>query len=143
VPALGEKYVGGLDVPMNDSLVVGRTKCVRNLNPQFKYFPERKWLAGNAVLQRLPAEKLHRNEGLAVVFDDFIDGANIWMVQGGSSLCLTIETAQSLRIWREPVRKELQGNEAMELGILGLKNDAHTAATEFLDDSVVGDGLAD
>src|SRR5260370_40706861 len=92
----GDKYVGGLDVPMNDSLAVGRIECVRNLNPPFEHFLKRKRLAGNVVLHRLPVEKLHGNEGLTIVFADFIDGTNIWMVQGGSSLCLTVEAAQSL-----------------------------------------------
>jgi len=44
----------------------------------------------------LAVEKLHPNERLTVVFADFVDGANIWMVQGGSSLCLTVEAAQCL-----------------------------------------------
>jgi len=39
-------------------------------------------LAGNAVLQRLPIEKLHGNEGLVVVVADFMDGTTFWMVQG-------------------------------------------------------------
>ena len=39
--------------------------------------------------------------------------AFITMVQGRSSLRLTFEAAQSLRIWHETVRKELQGNEAV------------------------------
>jgi len=48
------------------------------------------------VLQRFPIEKFHRNEGLTVVFTDFVNGADIGMVQGGCSLCFTVEPAQSL-----------------------------------------------
>ena len=48
------------------------------------------------MLQRLAVEKLHRNEGLAVVFADVVDGADIGMIEGGSSLRLTVEAAQSL-----------------------------------------------
>jgi hypothetical protein len=54
VPALGEKNVGGLDVPVDDSLGVRRIQCI----------------------QGLAVEKLYRNEGLAVVFTDLVDGAN-------------------------------------------------------------------
>ena len=95
------------------------------------------------MLQRLPIEKLHRNEGLTVVFADFMDGANIWMVQGGSSLRLTVETAESLGVWREPVWKELQGNEAVQLGVLGLVHHTHTATTQLFEDAVMGEGLSD
>jgi hypothetical protein len=62
------------------------------------------------------------------------------MVQGGSSLCLSVEAAQSLGVWCEPIRKELQGNEAVELGVLSLIHNSHTTAAEFFYDSVVGDG---
>src|SRR4029077_12800989 len=79
VAPLSDKYVGRLNVPMNDSLAVSRSECVRNLNPPFKHLLKRKGLAGDVVLQRLPVEKLHRNEGLTIVFADFIDGANIGM----------------------------------------------------------------
>jgi hypothetical protein len=38
--------------------------------------------------------------------------------------------------------QKLQGDEAIETGIFGLIDHSHTAAaTEFLDDAVVGDGL--
>ena len=76
------------------------------------------------------------------MFADFMDGANIGMVQGGSSLCLTVEAAQSLGVWREPVRKELQGNEAVEFDILGFIDHTHAAATELFDDSIMRDGLS-
>jgi len=64
------------------------------------------------------------------------------MVQSGRGLCLTVEAAQSLRVWREPRGKELQGDEAVELGVLGLIHHAHPAATELFEDAVVRDGLA-
>ena len=96
MPALGDKYVCGLDVAVDDSFGVRRIQCVRNLNPQLQHFLKRERLAGNAMLQRLPVEKLHRNERLTVVLADFVDGANVGMVQGGRSLCLTVEAAQSL-----------------------------------------------
>jgi hypothetical protein len=45
-----------------------------------------------------------------------------------------------LGVWREPIRKELQGNKAVELGVLSFVDHTHTAATELLQDVVVGDG---
>jgi hypothetical protein len=44
---------------------------------------------------------------------------------------------------RDIIGQELQGDEALKLGILGLVDHSHPAATEFLDDAVVRDGLAD
>jgi hypothetical protein len=76
------------------------------------------------------------------VFADFVDSANIWMIQSRSSLRLKIETAQRLRACRELVRKKLHGNEAMELGVLRFINDAHATAAELFPDTVMRDGLA-
>ena len=98
--------------------------------------------AGNKVLQRLPVEKLHGNERPSVVFADFMDGADVRVIQGGSSLRLALEAAQSLRVWRKTVAQELQGNEAVELGVLRSIDDTHTAATELFEDAVMRDGLA-
>ena len=41
------------------------------------------------------------------------------------------------------VGKELQGDKAVELGVLSFIDDAHPATTEFLYDAVVGDGAAE
>ena len=73
-----------------------RIQRVGDFDSQFEHLLKRQRLAGNAVFQRRAFHKFHRNERLTVVFADFIDGANIWMVQGGSGLCLTVEAAQSL-----------------------------------------------
>ena len=40
------------------------------------------------------------------------------------------------------LRQELERDKAAEPSVLGLVNHTHAAATEFLDDAVVGDGFA-
>ena len=128
---------------MDDPFRVSRTECVRHLNSQLQHFLKRQRLAGNAVLQRRAVHEFHRNERLTVVFADFVDGADIWMVQGGGRLGLAVEAAQRLRVWSETVREELQGNEAVELGVLSLVDDAHPATPELFNNAVVRDVLPD
>jgi hypothetical protein len=48
-----------------------------------------------------------------------------------------------LRVFGYVVGQELEGNKATELHIFCLVDNAHAAATKFLDDAVVRDGLAD
>jgi len=81
---------------MNDSPAVSRAECVRNLNPQLQHLLQRQRLAFDTVLEGQTIQKLHRNEELAILFAEFVDCANIWMIQGGSGLCFTVEAAQSL-----------------------------------------------
>jgi hypothetical protein len=43
---------------------------------------------------------------------------------------------------RELFRQELEGNKPTELGVLGLIDDTHAPATEFLNNAIVRNGLA-
>jgi hypothetical protein len=113
VTAFAHEDVRWLDIPVDDAFGVGGFERIRDFNSQFQKLFRGQRPTVYQVLQRLSVEKLHRNERLTVVFADFVDGADIWVVQSGSSLRLTIEAAQSLGVQRKAVRKELQGNEAV------------------------------
>jgi len=52
------------------------------------------------MFQRHAVQKLHHNEGLTTLLPDFINGADIRMVQGGSSLGFTLKASQRLRVFR-------------------------------------------
>ena len=95
------------------------------------------------MLQRHPIQKLHGDEGLAVCFADFVDRADVGMVQGGSSMSFTPKTFQVLAgLWQ----RRRAGTSARQndlVGVFGLVDHAHTATAELLDDAVVRDGLAD
>src|ERR1019366_1742628 len=65
------------------------------------------------------------------------------MIESGGSFGFALEAAESLRILRDIIRQELEGDKSTEFDILGLIDDAHPAATEFLDDAVVRDDLAE
>src|SRR5215472_12252314 len=80
VAAFGHKNIRRLDVSMNYPLNVGSVESVGNLNRQFQRLVKRQRLAGNAMLQRLPIEKFHRDEGLTVLLANLMDGADIGMV---------------------------------------------------------------
>ncbi len=99
--------------------------------------------AGDAMLQGYAVQKFHGNERLLAVLADFVDGADIGMVEGRSGASLAAEALQRLRVARHFVGKELEGDEAAEVGVFGLVDYSHAAAAEFVDDAVVRDGLAD
>jgi hypothetical protein len=94
-------------------------------------------------LSATPSKKLHSDEGLVAVPADFVDRANVGMIECRCGRGFTSETLQCLRVLRHIVGQELQGDETTEPGILGLEDDTHPAAAQLLDDSVVRDGLAD
>ena len=98
---------------------------------------------GDAVLQRLPLQALHDDEGPPLVLADVVDGADVGMIQGRGGLRLTLEALAGGRVVEVGLGKELQRDVAVKASVLGLVDDAHAPAAQLLDDAVVGDGLAD
>jgi hypothetical protein len=58
-------------------------------------------------------------------------------------LGFALKAGKRLRITGNLLGQELEGDKAMQPSVLGLVDDAHAAASEFLDDTVVRDGLAE
>jgi len=77
------------------------------------------------------------------VFADFVDGANVGVIERRGCLCLAPESLERLRIISNIRRQKLESDEPVQNGVLGLVHNAHAATTEFLDDAVVRDGLAE
>jgi hypothetical protein len=71
-----------------------------------------------------------------------VDCADVRMVRSRCRTRFAAGAYQCLLFARHIFGKKLQSNEAPKLGVLGLVHNAHAAA-EFLDNSVVSDGLAD
>ena len=81
MPALGDEDVRRLDVAMHDASGVGRIQCVGDFDRKREQNLSFERTARNAVLQRHPVQKLHGDERLIIVFADFVDRANVGMVQ--------------------------------------------------------------
>ena len=88
-------------------------------------------------------QKLHGNEGLPVLIVNFINGADVRMVQCRGSFRFALKAGEGLRVSRNVVGQKLERYEAVEFHILGLVNHTHAATAQLLDDAVVRDGLAD
>ena len=100
---------------MNDSLAMSRVQRVRNFNSQIQHLFKRKRFPSDAMFQRLAIERLHDDEGRAVLLVSLVDGANVGMVQGRSSLRLSLEASQRMGVFCHLVGEEFQSYEAMEL----------------------------
>src|SRR4029077_18593888 len=106
VSALRDKNVRGLDITVDDAGSVSGVERVGDVdgdgekNFRFERTPR------NSVLQREAVQKLHGDEASPVVLTDFVDGANIWMVESGSSTGFAAETLQRLRVLRHIIGKE-------------------------------------
>src|SRR5256885_5533526 len=88
-------------------------------------------------------QQLHRDESSVLTLVDFINRADVGMVESGCRTSLATETFQGLGILSYFFRQELQSHESAKARVLGLIDNTHAAAAEFLNDAVVRDGLAD
>src|ERR1700730_12790931 len=95
----------------------------------------------DAMLQRHAIQTLHGDEVLPLSLVNLEDHADVGMVQGRCGLSFALEAFQRLRVMRQVVWQELQRDKTVESRIFRLVDNAHTAAAEFLDDSVMRDGL--
>ena len=120
-----------------------RVQRIGNLNgeakEQFKFHRP----ARDPVLQGHAIQKLHGDEGAPVLFADFVDGADVRMIQRRSRSGFAPETFQCLRVASDFVGQELERDKAARRGVFGLVDHAHAAAAELFDDAVVRDRLAD
>ena len=137
VSALGDKDIRGLDVAVDNTLRVRGIERVGNLDGQTEQNIGFHGPAGDAMLQRYAVEKLHCEKGMAILLPDFVDGADIRMVERRSRPRLALEPRQGLRVFDHLIGKELQGDKAVEGYIFRLVNHAHATAPELLENAVV------
>ena len=144
VAALGHENIGRLDVAMNDALGVRRIQRIGDLDGDgTAAVPISSGLPAMRCFQRRAFQKLHGDEGVAVVLADVVNRADVGMIQRRRGLRLALKTSERLRIARHVIRKELQRDEAVQPGVFGLVDHTHAAAAELLDDAVVRDGWLD
>ncbi len=81
VPAIGDEDIGRLDIAVNDALGMRRVQRIGNFNREREQHLQFKWLATDAILQRHAFEAFHGDVGCSPAVADFVDSADIRMVQ--------------------------------------------------------------
>ena len=140
--ALGQEDIRGLEVPMDDPGLVGGFERIGDLDCNFEGLSPGQRLPRNHVLERLPFQQLHHDEGLTLELVNFVDGANVGVVETGGGTGFALKALQGLRVADQIGREELQGNASTQSEILGAVNHSHAAAAQLFFDSVVRDDLA-
>src|SRR5271166_2083042 len=127
---------------MNNAFGVGGIERVGKLDAQIQNRLDLHGFSRDRVPQGCAIQILHHDEGAAVLVSNFVDGADVGVVQGGCCPGLAAETFRSLRVLRDFIREELECDETAKLDVFGLVNHTHAAA-ELLDDAIVRDDLSD
>ena len=140
---VGNENVGRLNIAVNNPFRMGSIQGVCDLDRQGEETIEFHGPPIDQMFQRLAGKTLHHDEKVSFMLADFMNRANVGMVQCGSRTRFPPKTFKSLRIARGVVRKEFQRHEASQESIFGLVDNPHSTSTEQFDDPVMGDSLAD
>ncbi len=84
----------------------GGVEGVGNLYGERECFVEGKRAAGDGVFESAAIEKLHDDERMRVVFADFVDGADIGVIQSGGGLGFALKAFESLGVAGNAVGKK-------------------------------------
>ncbi len=68
------------------------------------------------MFQRHAVQKLHDDEWTPIVLANFVNGADVGMVEGRGGLAFALEAAERLRVVRHIVGQEFQGDKAAKVG---------------------------
>ena len=128
---------------MDDAFFVGGVEGIGELDANFDGAGDGQCAGGQNFVERLAFEQFHGDEGAAVVLFDGVDGANAGMVERGCGAGFAQEAFERSRVALVFFGKKFESDAAAELGVLGFVDDAHAAAAELAEDSVMGDGLVD
>src|ERR1700690_1699987 len=77
------------------------------------------------------------------MFADFVDGANVGVIESRRSARLAPKALQRLRVLGRLIRQELKGDESAQVYVLCLVAHAHAPSAECFQDAVVRDDPAD
>ena len=96
---------------------------------------------GDDVGQRPAADELEHDVGLTLVLQDFVDLADVRMIQLGDRRGLAQEPLLRRFVLRVVGLQRLDRDRARQLRVERLVHDAHASATDLLDDLVAPDRL--
>jgi hypothetical protein len=83
---------------MDDALGVRCAHCIGNLDPPIDHPFHSQSLPLDYVSEGLSFEQFHGYESSTIGLVDFVDGADVGVVQRGRSFGFALETAEDLRI---------------------------------------------
>ena len=126
---------------MDHAVLVRVRQCIGGLDAVATEVVQGHCAGVELIAQRSAVHILHGDERSAADVADFVDRADMWMVQGGGIPCLTQHTG-SRRFVVAPAVHELQGDVPMEGRVEGEEHDSHPSAPEHALDAVGAEHLA-
>src|SRR5207247_10586354 len=129
------------NVPIEYSLGIRGLERVGYSDRQVKQYVDFQWLLSDTLFQRPAFQQLHGNEVPAIGLANFINCADVGMVQRRGSPRFALKALQSGGIFFQFTRQKLQCNMPPEVEVLRRIDHTHATAAQLPQDAVVGNRL--
>ncbi len=123
---------------MDDAVRVCIADCSGQGRGQFGGACGRLRMAGQELLQTAAVAKFQHEERQPALFTDFMDLHDVRMLQACDGLGLTAETGDIVGAGVVAGQNHLEGDDAIQLRLLGPVDDAHASAAEFTENLEAG-----
>ena len=131
-----QEDVLGLQVAMDDPLVVRRGKTASHLDRALRRLADRERPPRQPLAQRLAVEQFRDGVGEPVVHAEVEDRQDVRVRQRGDGFRFALEPRQAVGVLRKRGWKHLDCDLPIEASVPGLVDLAHTAGTERREDFV-------
>ncbi len=122
---------------MNHAVGMGIGECISDLQAVTVDIIGGQPLAVDHAAQRAAFQILHRNVGRVIGFADFINRADIGMIQGRSSAGLAQQSFAACFVGGQGGVEKLQRHIPAQNLVFGAVHFSHAASTELLEDLIV------
>src|SRR5262249_39637623 len=128
--------VRGLQVAMDNTFVVGGFERLGDLPANVERFVDGNGTARHDVCKRFAGNKLQHEELRSVRFRQVVDRPDVRMIERSEKMCFALEPNEPIRILREILRQDFDGDFPAELRIACAINLAHAARSERSQDFI-------
>src|SRR5215469_13177128 len=139
--AVGDKYVCRLDIAMNNSSGVRGVECVGDLDAEIEQTLEFQGTAACQFAKGLAVQILHHDKRPTFMLADFVDSADVRMIQRRSGPRLAAKTFEGCLVPGDFVRQELECDKPAEMSVFSLINNTHAAAPQLFQNAVMRNRL--
>ncbi len=125
---------------MEDAEGVGGGEAVGDLDADREHELQGGGTAGDELVEGLARHVLHDDEGFFALFADFVDGADVGVLDGGGEAGFAQDGGAHLVEGEGALLEDFEHDGTHELGVVGEVDDAGAAGAELALQLVVGDG---
>ena len=134
--------IAGLDVAVDDALLVRVVQTATDLSHDGDFvFQGQRLALGDEAAELVTVEELHDDEEAAVVLAHVVDGDDVGVAEAGAGLGFTEKAGAELVGDLDLGGDDLEGDGAVEDGVMGFVDHAHAAAADAPEDMVLTDLL--